>query len=143
MMGALFPFTSTEDRAYDDIVRQLKERTETDLAVWDAYPPDVRQLALGVASAFKDKGIWPSRVFLPTDPADILFYLRETGSWDMLPAAFEILEKDFGVEMDCGFWDKLAEFTYVQAIEIILAKKAEQSAQADARSALTSLGMKR
>jgi hypothetical protein len=125
LMGC--PFVGTEDRAYKDIVCQLKERTEADLAVWDAYPPEVRQLALGVASALKDQRIWPSRVFLPTDPADIPFHLRETDRWDLLPAAFGILEKDFGIKMESEFWDNLPGMTYGQAIEELVAKKAEPS----------------
>jgi hypothetical protein len=123
LMGC--PFVGTEDRAYKDIACQLKERTEADLAAWDAYPQAVRQLALGVATALKEERIWPSRVFLPTDPADIPFDLQATDRWDLLPAAFAIVEKDFGIKMDPEFWGKLPGMSYAQAIEELVARRAE------------------
>ena len=134
LMGS--PVGATEERASKDIVRQLKERTEADLAAWDAYTPEVRKLALDLASALNDQGLWPSRVFLPDDPADIPlgWHLGQTDRWDLVPGAFAIVEKDFGIKLDLEWWTKaLSELTYAQAIERMLAKNAEPGASGNSR----------
>jgi hypothetical protein len=125
LMGS--PFRATEDRVRQDIHRQLSERDETDLGLWNRYPPEVQLLAEHLTSRLKADGIWPSALFLPDDPADIPlgFKLGETDKWDFMPASVTIVEKDMGIVMDLAFWDGLSEMTFAQAIEMMIKKKAE------------------
>lgn len=121
------PFWATEDRAYRDILRQLKERSEADLAAWDAQPADVAKLAKELAGMIQAEGIWPSACFLPDDPADIVLavHMDFTDKWDVLPACCSLIEKDLGVEMDRAFWERLEQgtTTYGEAVtEICRAK---------------------
>jgi hypothetical protein len=125
LMGA--PFVATEDRAYKDIVQQLAERTEADIEQWNSFPQDVSSLAKDISMALKADGIWPSSIFLPDDPADVPLghYFDFTDKWDLLPASLALVEKEFGIEMDNGFWDRLSEMTYAQAVTEISRRKAE------------------
>lgn len=89
------PFVATEDRVFADIVRQLSERTDSNLAAWRKYPDEVRLMASDLSERLKAEDIWPSSFFLPDDPADIPLGNRfgETDKWDFLPAAYTIVEK--------------------------------------------------
>ncbi|MBA4387280.1 MAG: hypothetical protein C0404_04820 [Verrucomicrobia bacterium] len=127
LMGC--PLVATEDRVYADIVRQLSERTESDLLAWNKYQEEVRLMAGALSEKLKAERIWPSALFLPDDPADIPLGNRfeETDKWDFLPAVYSIVEKDLGIKMDAGFWDGLSCMTYVQAVEQMIRRKAEQA----------------
>ena len=115
------PFVATEDRVFADIVRQLNERTESDLAAWNKYPDGVRLMAGDLSEQLKSEGIWPSALFLPDDPADIPLGNRfgETDKWDFLPAVVSIVEKNLGIRMDMAWWNALPRMTYAQAVEQI------------------------
>ncbi len=121
------PFWSTRDRAYRDILRQLRKRSEADLAAWDAYPADVAKLAKELAGMIQAEGIWPFACFLPDDPADIVLavHMDFTDKWDVLPAYYSIIKKESGAEMDVAFWERLQQgsMTYAEAVaEICMAK---------------------
>ena len=127
LMGC--PFVATEDRVFADILRQLSERRESDLAAWDKYPDEVRLMVRDLSERLKAEGIWPSALFLPDDPADIPLGNRfgETDKWDFLPAVYTIVEKNLGIKMDMAFWDDLPSMMYVQAVERMITQRAEQT----------------
>jgi hypothetical protein len=118
------PLFGPDEKAYRDIVRQLSERTEKDLAEWDRFPPQVREMAQLLSASFKAEGIWPSALFLPDDPADIPFgyHLDLTDTWDMFPASICIAEAAVGVKMPAGFWECLENLTYAEVVEKISKK---------------------
>lgn len=115
------PFIGTDVIAYKDIVRQLKTRTEIDLENWDRFPDKISKIALNIMKLFKTNQIWPNPIFIPEDPADITFalYFDLTDKFDIMPASIDIVQKEYGIELDAEFWEELEKLSFLQAIEII------------------------
>ena len=129
LMG--FPFLCPREKAYQEIVEQLKVRTEKDLEVWESHPTEVASLAKEVSEMLKSERVWPSSLFLPDDPAAAVFAINFdwfTDTWDLLPISFDIVEKRLGVEIDESFWlEEIYKISYFDAINHIIKKRAEQS----------------
>ena len=122
-MGA--PFIATEDKAYNDVLRQLSFRDKNDLVAWDIYPKEISDLASEISETLKSEKVWPSSIFLPDDPADIPFAIHFdfTDKLYLFHISMHIIEKHYKIIMDDDFWEKLKSISYVEALEEIIKKQ--------------------
>jgi len=119
-----FPLIGTQRRIYADLIRQLKTRTPEDMAAWETYSMEIRELAGQVSRILIDYLAWPEdTIFLPDDPADIPFW-DKTGDLASVEAIMAI-EKELKVEMEDVFGEKLSEMTFSQVIQTINDRRAE------------------
>jgi hypothetical protein len=119
LMGA--PFVATEDKVRKGIIRQLNERSEEDLSVWREHPKDVCELAWKISKELKRETIWPSDLFLPDDPLDIVFAIRFdlAKEWNMTLVVQTIVEKTIGGKMYPAFWLNLESLSFLEAVTLI------------------------
>ncbi len=111
-----FPVIGTQRRIYADLIRQLTIRDSEDRAAWESCPQETRDLAGQVSRILIEQLGWPENtIFLPDDPADIVFWDR-TG--DLAGAeAIMAVEKAVGKEMSDGFWENLPAMTFSQVVQ--------------------------
>jgi hypothetical protein len=126
LMGA--PFVATEDKARNDIICQLESRSQDAMEEWKCFPDKIQEMARTICQIVKTEGIWPSNIFLPSDPADVPFGLHFdfTDKWDFLPYSVDLVEKRLKVKMSLDFYDYLEKMTFADAVTKICGQKAEQ-----------------
>ena len=68
------PFVGPQARAYRDILKQLKQRSNSCLEEWQSFSGEERVLAETLSSIIQDVLGWPNRYFVPSDPFGILVW---------------------------------------------------------------------
>lgn len=124
-----FPVIGTQRRIYVDLIRQLSIRDSEDQAAWESYPQETRDLAGKVSRILIEQFGWPENaIFLPDDPADIVFWDR-TGDLAGVEAIMAV-EKAVGKKMSDGFWENLSTMTFSQVMQKMKDTEAEQQPSA-------------
>ena len=119
-----FPLIGTQRSIYLDLLRQLRTRGPEDRTAWAECPRDVAALADRVSEVLTEILGWPeTSVFLPDDPADIVFWDR-TGDLAGVEAIMAV-EEELCVKMDDEFWENLSTMTYAEVLEKLNLKRAQ------------------
>ena len=115
------PFWGKAKHIYGDLLDQLDDRTEEDLSRWEKYPVEIRELFDITSPIIIEYMEWPeTSLFLPDDPADILFW----GRVDFLDVSYALMciEEELEIEVSDEFcWD--LRCTYAQLLQKFLDEK--------------------
>ena len=121
-----FPFIGALDKAAADIRKQLRKRTHSDLNAWDKYPDEIKHTAFRLNEKIKAE-IWDSSIFLPDDPADIVFASRCTLRLEPFSPYIFIIENELGREIDIEFIEDMNTMKYIEIIAIIVGEQRKRT----------------
>jgi len=124
MMG--FPLIGSQRRIFADILRQLKARPAQEFQAWDELGVEIRDAAARVTKISIEILGWPkTAVFLPEDPADILFCDRSDGL--AVVEAIMAVEQYFAVEVPESLCINFSKITFGELIaKLVELRKAKQ-----------------